>query len=180
VAKEPRVLISFIYILSAKIDRLLRSLCVVWSEFYAMVQLSEATRSDLLLNLLSRAVRHHGPAVFRCGHSAEDAVIAHAIISADLDIEILRIEDEGSLEDALAGKKAWISGARGTADGSAVPLYEYDARHGVLRFNPLAEWRDEHIAEYIQGNALGKADQYPTACPSVRRSEAAQYPSSIL
>ena len=144
-----------------------------------MVQLPEATRSELLLNLLSRAARHHGPAVFRCGHSAEDRVIAHAIIAADLDIEIVRIEDD-SLEDALAGRKAWITGTRGASGTTPVPLYEYDSEHAVLRFNPLAEWSDEDIAEYIQTNALGPADQYPTACPSVRRSDAAQYPSSIL
>jgi hypothetical protein len=145
-----------------------------------MVQLPEASRSELLLHLLRRAARHHGPAVFRCGHSVEDRIIAHAIIAADLDVEILRVEDENSLEDALAGRNAWITGARGTADGSPVPLYAYDAGHGVLRFNPLAEWSDEHIAEYIQANSLAAPDQYPTACPSVRRSDAAQYPSSIL
>jgi len=144
-----------------------------------MLQLSEASRSDLLLNLLRRAPRHHGPAVFRCGHAVEDRIIAHAVIAADLDIEISRIEDD-SLENALAGRNAWITGARRIADGSAVALYEYDAEHGVLRFNPLAEWSEEDVAQYVQTHSLGTADQYPTACPSVRRSDAAQYPSSIL
>ena len=149
------------------------------SEYSAMLQLTEATRSDLLLNLLRRAARHHGPAVFRCGHAIEDRIIAHAVIAADLDIEISRVEDD-SLEHALVGRNAWITGARRAPAGSPLPLYEYDAEHGVLRFNPLAEWRDEDIAQYVQTHALGSADQYPTACPSVRRSEAAQYPSSIL
>ena len=150
------------------------------NECVIMVQLLEASRSELLLNLLSRAARHHGPAVFRCGYSVEDRVIAHAIISADLDIEIVRVEDNYSLDDALAGRKAWITGARSTPGTAPVQLYEYDSGLAVLRFNPLAEWSDEHIAEYVQANSLGTADQYPTACPSVRRSDAAQYPSSIL
>jgi hypothetical protein len=146
---------------------------------HTMVQLPEATRSELLLNLLGRAARHHGPAVFRRGRSAEDRILEHAIIAADLDIEIVRIEDD-SVEDALAGKKAWITGARTNSATSPVPLYEYDSAHAVLRFNPLAEWSEEDIAAYIQANALGSSDQYPTACPSVRRSDAAQYPSSSL
>ena len=149
------------------------------ARYCAMLQLPEATRSDLLLNLLRRAARHHGPAVFRCGHSVEDRIIAHAVIAADLDTEISRVEDD-SLEHALAGRNAWITGARCTPAGLPVALYEYDAEHAVLRFNPLAEWTSEDIAQYVQAHSLGSADQYPTACPSVRRSDAAQYPSSIL
>ena len=145
-----------------------------------MVQLPEDTQSELLLNLLKRAARHHGPAVFRCGYSVEDRIIAHAIVSADLDIEIVRVEDEETIEDALAGRKAWITGARNERGASGVPLYEYDSDHAVLRFNPLADWSAGDVEEYVAANALGSADQYPTACPSVRRSEAAQYPSSIL
>ena len=111
-------------------------------------QLHEATRPELLLRLLKRAARDHGPAAFQLGDSAEDSVIADAILGAGASIAVLR----GARADAaaLAEKNALITSAR----GEAVPPYEYDAALGVLKFNPLADWCDADVEEYLAGSSV--------------------------
>jgi 3'-phosphoadenosine 5'-phosphosulfate sulfotransferase (PAPS reductase)/FAD synthetase len=122
-----------------------------------MVQIQEATRSDLLLRTLKAAAGDHGPAAFYTNGSAEDMVIADVILKARLDIEIFTIDaaDDGALARALRGKNAWITGLRGDAGSAhAVPLYEYDAEHGLLRFNPLAEWAEHHVRDYLRQSSI--------------------------
>ena len=68
--------------------------------------------------------------------------------------EALRNMEDGAFyrnmflnEAALVGKKAWITAARGDAP-RPLPAYEYDATHGLLRFNPLAEWSEAEVDAY--------------------------------
>jgi phosphoadenosine phosphosulfate reductase len=55
------------------------------------------------------------------------------------------------LRRALAGKRAWITGQRRehSASRAGVRLREYDAVHGVEKFNPLAEWSEAQVWQYI-------------------------------
>ena len=56
------------------------------------------------------------------------------------------------LERALAGKQAWITGQRReqAATRSELEVQEYDAAHGIVKFNPLAEWSEEEVWAYIR------------------------------
>src|SRR5262245_27394581 len=58
------------------------------------------------------------------------------------------------LRRALAGASAWITGLRrGQAVGrAAVPFAAWDAEHGLIKFNPIADWTMEHLEAYIAAN----------------------------
>ncbi|MDQ1424164.1 MAG: phosphoadenosine phosphosulfate reductase [Acidimicrobiaceae bacterium] len=54
------------------------------------------------------------------------------------------------LEQALAGKRAWMSGLRRVDDAgrAATPIVHYDKR-GLVKVNPIATWTDDDVAGYI-------------------------------
>jgi phosphoadenosine phosphosulfate reductase len=56
------------------------------------------------------------------------------------------------LARALAGKRAWISGQRReqSAERADLPEREFDAVHGLEKFNPLAAWSESAVWEYIR------------------------------
>jgi len=60
------------------------------------------------------------------------------------------------LRRALAGKRAWITGQRREHSPSraGVAVREYDALHGLEKFNPLAEWSEAQVWEYIRANGV--------------------------
>jgi phosphoadenosine phosphosulfate reductase len=56
------------------------------------------------------------------------------------------------LERALAGKEAWITGQRReqAATRTELKIQEYDGVHGIAKFNPLADWSESEVWEYIR------------------------------
>jgi phosphoadenosine phosphosulfate reductase len=54
------------------------------------------------------------------------------------------------LEQALAGKRAWMSGLRRVDDDgrAATPIVHHDKR-GLVKVNPIATWTDDDVAGYI-------------------------------
>jgi 3'-phosphoadenosine 5'-phosphosulfate sulfotransferase (PAPS reductase)/FAD synthetase len=151
-----------------------------------MVQIQEASRSDLVLRMIAAAARDHGPAVFVLDSSAEDLLIAHIIVNERLDVELVtldmahafqmreRLADAcdcartqvrrvDALDGALFGKNAWITSRRAGA-GNAVAAYDYDETHGVLRFNPLAAWSEAHVREYFESKGVALSAPAAPAC----------------
>lgn len=63
--------------------------------------------------------------------------------------EIRKVEP---LRRALAGKGAWITGLRRgqSAGRGAVAVQEFDAVHGLAKFNPLADWSEQDVWDYIR------------------------------
>jgi phosphoadenosine phosphosulfate reductase len=61
-----------------------------------------------------------------------------------------------ALERALAGSEAWITGIRReqSETRAATEQVEWDAARGVWKFNPLAEWSDRDVWEYVQEHDL--------------------------
>jgi phosphoadenosine phosphosulfate reductase len=61
----------------------------------------------------------------------------------------------GQLDRALAGKHAWLSGLRrDEADTRAnAPLVSRDLR-GLIKINPLANWTDRDVADYVADHDL--------------------------
>jgi phosphoadenosine phosphosulfate reductase len=60
------------------------------------------------------------------------------------------------LARALAGKRAWISGQRReqSADRAQLAEREFDAVHGLEKFNPLATWSEAAVWEYIRSREV--------------------------
>lgn len=58
------------------------------------------------------------------------------------------------LKRALAGHKAWITGMRRqqAVTRKDMPVEEYDADHGLTKFNPLADWSEQDVWQYIRDN----------------------------
>lgn len=56
------------------------------------------------------------------------------------------------LSRALAGKGAWITGLRRdqSVTRSALGYEEFDAIHGLPKFNPLADWSEDDVWTYIR------------------------------
>jgi phosphoadenosine phosphosulfate reductase len=60
------------------------------------------------------------------------------------------------LKRALAGQKAWITGMRrqqATARAN-MAVEEWDVDHNLHKFNPLAEWTEKEVWEYIHTNGV--------------------------
>src|SRR5688500_17466552 len=146
-----------------------------------MVHIKEASRTDLALRMIAAAARDHGPAVFVLRDSPEHRVIADLIVEARLplepvveegadaerlrgymarayDYDVSRIRAADTLASALFGKQAIVAAAR-TTPAKPVPPYDYNDTHGVLVFNPLGAWRDEHLHEYIAANEIATPDE---------------------
>lgn len=56
------------------------------------------------------------------------------------------------LKRALAGKKAWITGVRRgqSVTRRDLPLSEWDAEHGLQKFNPLITWSEDDVWDYVR------------------------------
>jgi len=56
------------------------------------------------------------------------------------------------LKRALAGKKAWVTGMRRAQSVSRRDLHEseYDTQYRLWKFNPLADWSEAEVWQYIR------------------------------
>lgn len=82
------------------------------------------------------------------GEAVADYVIRHGrdafYESRDLRVACCQLRKVEPLARALEGRGAWISGQRRAQDAgrAALRLEEFDSRHGLSKFNPLADWPD--------------------------------------
>jgi phosphoadenosine phosphosulfate reductase len=58
------------------------------------------------------------------------------------------------LRRALAGKRAWITGLRREQSVTRATLAqrEHDSVHGLMKFNPLADWSEDEVWAYIRAH----------------------------
>jgi phosphoadenosine phosphosulfate reductase len=72
--------------------------------------------------------------------------------SADLRKRCCAIRKVAPLGLALEGKRSWITGQRRSqaATRSGLPVQESDTVHGLMKFNPLADWSEEEVWTYIR------------------------------
>ncbi len=63
--------------------------------------------------------------------------------------EIRKVEPLGR---ALAGKQAWLTGQRRAqaVSRAQLQLQEFDTAHGLAKFNPLADWSEADVWQYIR------------------------------
>lgn len=60
------------------------------------------------------------------------------------------------LKRALSGAEVWITGLRASQSGNRQQMKkaEWDAAHGVLKYNPLLDWSQENIEAYINDKSV--------------------------
>jgi phosphoadenosine phosphosulfate reductase len=97
--------------------------------------------------------------------------------SAELRQGCCAIRKTEPLARALAGKRAWITGQRRSQSltRNDVATAEFDATHGLHKFNPLAEWSNDEVWSYIRAqgvpyNALHDRGYSSIGCAPCTRS----------
>jgi phosphoadenosine phosphosulfate reductase len=70
---------------------------------------------------------------------------------------------------ALAGNKAWVTGQRRAQSTTRAELavQEDDAAHGMQKFNPLADWSEADVWEYIRTNNVPYNALHDRGYPSI-------------
>ena len=73
------------------------------------------------------------------------------------------------LRRALAEKGAWITGLRRgqSMTRREVRIEEFDADHRLAKFNPLADWSDEDVWEYIRAHRVPYNALHDRGYPSI-------------
>lgn len=80
-----------------------------------------------------------------------------------------RIRKVEPLKRALAGKKAWVTGIRRSQSVTRadVRVEEYDAEHGLMKFNPLADWSNAEVWAYIRSRQVPHHALHDRGYPSI-------------
>jgi len=73
------------------------------------------------------------------------------------------------LKRALAGRDAWVTGLRRAqaVTRTDLPLREFDAAHGLVKFNPLADWSEEEVWAYIRDRDVPYNALHDRGYPSI-------------
>jgi phosphoadenosine phosphosulfate reductase len=89
--------------------------------------------------------------------------------SVDMRKECCRIRKVDPLNRALAGNKAWITGQRRAQSTTRAELavQEDDPAHGMQKFNPLADWSEEDVWNYIRSNNVPYNPLHDKGYPSI-------------
>jgi phosphoadenosine phosphosulfate reductase len=113
-------------------------------------------------------------ALYRPQQEAVDAYVAQNGLNAFYDSvemrkECCRVRKVEPLGRALAGKKAWITGQRRAQSSTRAELavQEDDAAHGMAKFNPLADWSEADVWDYIRANQVPYNALHDRGYPSI-------------
>jgi phosphoadenosine phosphosulfate reductase len=113
-------------------------------------------------------------ALYRPQTEAVDAYVAQNGLNAfynsvDMRRECCRIRKVEPLGRALAGNKAWITGQRRAQSSTRAELHiqEDDAAHGMVKFNPLADWSEEDVWNYLRENKVPYNALHDRGYPSI-------------
>jgi phosphoadenosine phosphosulfate reductase len=89
--------------------------------------------------------------------------------SVELRRECCNIRKVEPLGRALAGKKAWITGQRRaqSTTRSDLQVQEDDPAHGMTKFNPLADWSEADVWNYIRDNGVPYNVLHDQGYPSI-------------
>jgi phosphoadenosine phosphosulfate reductase len=89
--------------------------------------------------------------------------------SIDMRKECCRIRKVEPLNRALAGNKAWVTGQRRaqSTTRAALDVQENDEAHGMTKFNPLADWSEQDVWNYIRSNNVPYNPLHDQGYPSI-------------
>lgn len=111
-------------------------------------------------------------------HHPEPAAVEQYVTQHGLDAfydsvalrkECCRIRKVEPLDRALAGNKSWITGQRRaqSATRAALSVQEDDPAHGMVKFNPLADWSEENVWQYLRDNQVPYNPLHDRGYPSI-------------
>jgi phosphoadenosine phosphosulfate reductase len=113
-------------------------------------------------------------AVYRPDPSAVEAYVSakgpNAFYdSVDLRHECCQIRKVEPLARALAGKRAWITGQRRaqSVTRATLAVQEEDSARGMVKFNPLADWSEQDVWDYIRANNVPYNALHDQGFPSI-------------
>jgi phosphoadenosine phosphosulfate reductase len=89
--------------------------------------------------------------------------------SVDLRKSCCHIRKVEPLKKALTGRDAWVTGLRRAqaVTRADLPLREFDASHGLVKFNPLADWDEEEVWAYIRDRKVPYNALHDRGYPSI-------------
>jgi phosphoadenosine phosphosulfate reductase len=89
--------------------------------------------------------------------------------SVELRQRCCAIRKSAPLARALAGRGAWLTGQRRAQSitRSALAIEQFDAEHGLPKFNPLAEWNEEEVWSYLREHAVPTNPLHARGYPSI-------------
>ena len=89
--------------------------------------------------------------------------------SVDMRKECCRIRKVEPLGRALAGKRAWITGQRRaqSATRAELAVQEDDLSHAMQKFNPLTDWSEENVWDYLRSNNVPYNALHDRGFPSI-------------
>lgn len=128
------------------------------------------------LAMIDEVHAHYGVeiAVFRPDPAAVEAYVSGKGLNAFYDSVELRkecchIRKVEPLGRALAGKRAWITGQRRAqaATRAALEVQEHDAGHGMAKFNPLADWSEQDVWDYLRAHNVPYNALHDQGYPSI-------------
>ncbi len=128
------------------------------------------------IGMIDRIREHYGYEVaqYKPEASAVDAYVAANGLNAFYDSvemrkECCRIRKVEPLNRALTGKKAWITGQRRAQSTTRAELavQEDDPAHGMQKFNPLADWSEDDVWNYIRSNGVPYNPLHDKGYPSI-------------
>ncbi|HEV2609115.1 MAG TPA: phosphoadenylyl-sulfate reductase [Noviherbaspirillum sp.] len=116
----------------------------------------------------------HDVELYKPDTSAVDAYVRNNGLNAfydsiDMRKECCRIRKVEPLNRALAGNKAWITGQRRaqSTTRAALDVQENDEAHGMTKFNPLADWSEQDVWNYIRANSVPYNQLHDKGYPSI-------------
>lgn len=142
----------------------------------AIFTLDTGRLPDATLDLLLRTRNHYGAEieVFRPDDDAVAKYVAEHGANAfyesvDLRKSCCGIRKVEPLRRALAGRDAWITGLRRaqSVTRADLPAREFDAAHGLVKFNPLADWSEGDVWAYIRGRGVPYNALHDRGYPSI-------------
>ncbi|MDN4036543.1 phosphoadenylyl-sulfate reductase [Massilia sp. YIM B02443] len=128
------------------------------------------------LSMIDRVKQTYGYdiALFKPQPEAVDAYVTRNGLNAFYDSvemrkECCRIRKVEPLGRALAGKQAWITGQRRSQSTTRAELavQEDDLGHGMQKFNPLADWSEADIWEYLREHQVPYNVLHDRGYPSI-------------
>jgi len=111
---------------------------------------------------------------YRPEPAAIDAYVAQNGLNAfydsvDMRKECCRIRKVEPLNRALTGNRAWITGQRRaqSTTRAALDVQEHDEAHGMAKFNPLADWSEQDVWDYLRVNDVPYNPLHDRGYPSI-------------
>jgi phosphoadenosine phosphosulfate reductase len=128
------------------------------------------------LAMLDRVKERYGYEImlYKPQPEAVDAYVAQNGLNAFYDSvemrrECCRIRKVEPLGRALAGNKAWVTGQRRaqSATRTSLMVEEDDPGHFMTKFNPLADWSEQDVWNYIRDNNVPYNALHDQGYPSI-------------